>query len=295
MAPVKTSPYNPSDNNVPSIALPDGVVGLVDLKTLVDIHRYLRESAAEEDAALAAWVEENYLNATIEPNQSGRSIRTPEGFSQLDRAYRRVRSLTGKAQDKWPFFDRNWKTMSTITVRNNARGEAAPGQMYQGNATHIPPSAGRLDASSSKSLRICPATLNLISYDLGTTDSGLALVSSSKQPGRKRTVNVDFIRPSQPTPTTLLAKNRPKHINLPAAERLETSTEQSDLKTQPHIGHTSPYKLPEHAGTSQLDLRLNYPAWNERCGTKILPASHWRDLMYSLISIQITYQSQIVR
>lgn len=107
------------------MVLPDHVVGFIDLNTLADIHRYLSESEVEEDVALADWVKEKYLYEPI--NESGRTIRTTEGFQKLDTAYRRVRSLTNKAQDKWPFFDRNWKQMSSATVRNNARGEAAPG------------------------------------------------------------------------------------------------------------------------------------------------------------------------
>jgi hypothetical protein len=34
-----------------------------------------------------------------------------------------VRQLTGKAQDKWPFFDRNWKTMPSAVVKNLSVGE----------------------------------------------------------------------------------------------------------------------------------------------------------------------------
>lgn len=109
--------------------LPEEVYGFVDLRTLSDIYRCLCESAAEDDIDLAAWVKEHYLYEPID--HDGRSIRTSEAFSQLDRAYRRVRSLTNKAQDKWPFFDRYWKTMPTAIVRNNSRGEAAPGILFR--------------------------------------------------------------------------------------------------------------------------------------------------------------------
>lgn len=128
MAPGSNTLYNPSDNSAPFMVLPEHVYGFIDLKTLADIHRYLGESESQEDLILANWIQENYLHEPTD--QGGRVIRTTEGFSQLDRAYRRVRSLTNKAQDKWPFFDRNWKTMSSTTVRNNARGEAAPGVTY---------------------------------------------------------------------------------------------------------------------------------------------------------------------
>lgn len=128
MAPAAAVPYTPADHSAPYLLLPEAVYAFIDLENLTNIHRYLRESELEEDQVLAAWILETYL---YEPtDESYRTIRTTEGFSKLDRAYRRVRSLTNKAQDKWPFFDKNWKVMSSATVRNNARGEAAPGVLY---------------------------------------------------------------------------------------------------------------------------------------------------------------------
>lgn len=150
MAPSSTTPYNPSDNSAPFMVLPEHVYGFIDLKTLADIHRYLGESEADEDIVLANWIKENYLYEPID--QGGRTIRTTEGFSNLDRAYRRVRSLTNKAQDKWPFFDRNWKTMSSTTVRNNARGEAAPGVSLPGmnNEPHDSPITNSFDTTEGE-------------------------------------------------------------------------------------------------------------------------------------------------
>jgi hypothetical protein len=121
--------YNPANHGAPNPLLPEEVFGHVDLETLANIHRYLCESELHEDIELATWMRENYLN-DLSNDLPTVEIRTAQGFSKLDRAYRRVRSLTNKAQDKWPFFDRNFKQMSSATVRNNARGEAAPGIMY---------------------------------------------------------------------------------------------------------------------------------------------------------------------
>jgi hypothetical protein len=137
--------------NSPYMRLPAHVDGFIDLKTLADIHRFLNQSELEEDLALAAWVKEHYLYDPIKSD--GREIRTTEGFSKLDRAYRRVRSLTNKAQDKWPFFDRNWKSMSSTTVRNNARGEAAPGVSLPGmsNSAHDSPMSSARDARRGES------------------------------------------------------------------------------------------------------------------------------------------------
>ncbi|KAF2826268.1 hypothetical protein CC86DRAFT_370326 [Ophiobolus disseminans] len=130
MDPHNPTVYAPSSNSAPSMMLPEHVDGYIDLPTLADIHHFLCQSSLEEDQALAAWIKARYL---YEPTtEAGREIRSTEGFSKLDRAYRRVRSLTNKAQDKWPFFDRNWKSMSTTAVRNNARGESAPGVSLPG-------------------------------------------------------------------------------------------------------------------------------------------------------------------
>ncbi|USP80649.1 hypothetical protein yc1106_07923 [Curvularia clavata] len=129
MGPSPNIPYNPSAQGAPPTLLPEEVFGHIDVATLADIHRYLRESEAQDDIDLAAWIQDNYLYS-IEKDQATAIIRTSHGFAQLDRAYRRVRSLTNKAQDKWPFFDKNFKEMSSATVRNNARGEAAPGVLY---------------------------------------------------------------------------------------------------------------------------------------------------------------------
>ncbi|OWY51164.1 hypothetical protein AALT_g4450 [Alternaria alternata] len=129
MAPNPDILYNPSDHGEPNSMLPEEVIGHIDLGTLTDIHRYLCESELQEDIELAAWMWENYLDG-LQNGSSTAEIRTAQAFGKLDRAYRRVRSLTNKAQDKWPFFDRNFKEMSSATVRNNARGEAAPGIIY---------------------------------------------------------------------------------------------------------------------------------------------------------------------
>jgi hypothetical protein len=127
MAPTSYTPYNPAAHD-PQL-LPEEVFGHVDVATLGDITRYLHESESQDDTELATWIQRNYLDG-LKKDQSTATIRTSEGFAQLDRAYRRVRSLTNKAQDKWPFFDKNFKQMSTATVRNNARGEAAPGVSF---------------------------------------------------------------------------------------------------------------------------------------------------------------------
>lgn len=109
----------------PAMLLPEELHGFIDLQTLAGIHRFLSDSELQDDLALAAWIKQQYLYEPIQ--EDGRPVRTTEGFAKLDCAYRRVRSLTNKAQDKWPFFDRKWKPMRSTLVKNNARGESNPG------------------------------------------------------------------------------------------------------------------------------------------------------------------------
>lgn len=160
-------PYNPAAHSAPATLLPEEVFGHIDVATLADIHRYLRESEAQDDIDLAAWIHDNYLYG-IGKDQATAIIRTAHGFAQLDRAYRRVRSLTNKAQDKWPFFDKNFKEMSSATVRNNARGEAAPGVLYAVDSTpNAIPSTEQLGTSSaSNGLDALDGKYSTLKHDL---------------------------------------------------------------------------------------------------------------------------------
>lgn len=137
-----------ANHSAPDIMIPESVIGFVDLTILADIQRCLRDSENLEDLELADWIKSHYLHEPT--NASGRPITTTEGFSQLDRAYRRVRSLTGKAQEKWPFFDRNWKEMAAATVRNNSRGEVAPGVRFPNSGEHTRHKTTNTQAATGK-------------------------------------------------------------------------------------------------------------------------------------------------
>jgi hypothetical protein len=107
--------------NTGDMSIPDEVTGRIDLDTLDKIMHTLSESTDQEDIDLAAWIEENYLYEPI--TGDNRPISDRESFDKLSRAYKRVRQLTNRAQDKWPFFDRHWKKeMSASTVRQLAQG-----------------------------------------------------------------------------------------------------------------------------------------------------------------------------
>lgn len=112
-----------SGGNLPVMKLPEHINGFIDLEILVNIHSCLGDSEKSDDTALAKWIKQSYLQEPVEPSvEIGRPIRDSEGFAKLDKAYRRVRQLTGKAQDKWPFFDKNGKKMSSTVVKNAILG-----------------------------------------------------------------------------------------------------------------------------------------------------------------------------
>ncbi|KAI4693884.1 uncharacterized protein J4E84_002460 [Alternaria hordeiaustralica] len=129
MAPTYSMPYNPADYVASEALLPEEFFGYADIPTLVNIHEVLCNSETQDDVELATWIQERYLSAPRNASLT-EPMRTAQEFSRLDRAYRRVRSLSGKTQDKWPILDLHFKEMSSAMVRNNARGEAAPGVMF---------------------------------------------------------------------------------------------------------------------------------------------------------------------
>ncbi|KAF1943318.1 hypothetical protein EJ02DRAFT_511021 [Clathrospora elynae] len=202
MAPGSNTTYNPSQILT---VLPEEVFGYVDLETLADIHRYLRESELSEDTDLARWIRENYLYMNLNYQGSG-SIRTTEGFAQLDRAYRRVRSLTNKAQDKWPFFDRNFKQMSSTTVRNNARGEAAPGVMYHDEGARRSSGIGRPFAPSVTNGSETP------------NGPGLQAPFGTQKPSRYQVKKQKYQRPTQQIPVPLSSDLQKKPQERPKSE-----------------------------------------------------------------------------
>ncbi|KAJ4320510.1 hypothetical protein N0V94_003373 [Neodidymelliopsis sp. IMI 364377] len=115
--------YLTPSSGSPFMKLPEHTKGFVDTQTLKDIHECLSQSEQGDDIALAAWLKEHYLQEPL--IEEGRPIRNTEGFVKLDTAYRRVRQLTGKAQDKWPFFDRSWKKMSSTAIKKLALEDTA--------------------------------------------------------------------------------------------------------------------------------------------------------------------------
>ncbi|KAJ4398666.1 hypothetical protein N0V91_010021 [Didymella pomorum] len=133
------------DPNV--MKLPEHVDGFIDLEILIDIHKCLSESKFEDDRTLGAWVKANYLQGPINPQkESARPIRNSEGFVNLDKAYRRARTLTGKAQDKWPFLNKDWKKLSSTFIKNAILGDVAM------SVVRTEPSGGVRDTPMSNGL-----------------------------------------------------------------------------------------------------------------------------------------------
>ncbi|KAI4649499.1 hypothetical protein J4E93_003819 [Alternaria ventricosa] len=129
MAPTYSMPYTPADYVASEALLPEEFFGYADIPTLVKIHEVLCNSETQDDVELATWIQERYLSAPRNASET-ELMRTAQEFGRLDRAYRRVRSLSGKTQDKWPILDLHFKEMSSAMVRNNARSEAAPGVLF---------------------------------------------------------------------------------------------------------------------------------------------------------------------
>jgi hypothetical protein len=58
----------------------------------------------EEDNELAVFIRMDYLPIGFDENtKGGVPIQGKESFTKLYNAYKRVRNLTGRVQDKWPY------------------------------------------------------------------------------------------------------------------------------------------------------------------------------------------------
>ncbi|OAG10908.1 uncharacterized protein CC84DRAFT_1173228 [Paraphaeosphaeria sporulosa] len=110
--------------SAPTMDMPP-VAGMVDLPTLAKMYAVLSTSHDDDDKNLAAWIKENYLPQDFDGviEQGGTAIKGAEGFSKLYNAYKRVRILTNRTQDKWPFFDRRWKRMTSAQVTKMATSD----------------------------------------------------------------------------------------------------------------------------------------------------------------------------
>lgn len=154
----------------------------------------LTKSQHPDDALLASWVKEHYLHNMNDQIKGGCQIRTQECFAQLLNAYKRVRTLTNSAQDKWPFFDRRWKSMNQATVRSIAEGEM---KLKSSDTTAFDPSSSSAFVPSSTLRQAFPkqsdtathGTLNLQSYtsvkfNCIRSDSGWVMVIAALWSGK---------------------------------------------------------------------------------------------------------------
>ncbi|KAF2878211.1 hypothetical protein BDV95DRAFT_613824 [Massariosphaeria phaeospora] len=117
----------------------ENYVGFIDLETLRKIYEALSQSVDLDDGNLAAWIKQNYLyEYPTQTIDEGRPIKTADCFFRLETAYKRVRHLTNKAQEKWPFFDKNWKKMNATTVHQCAMGELPTLRPRAPNGSFIP-------------------------------------------------------------------------------------------------------------------------------------------------------------
>jgi hypothetical protein len=145
--------HTPAGGNPKVMNLPKHVDGFIDLDILVKIHECLSESKSEDDRALGVWVKSNYLQEPMGlPEEKARLIRNPEGFANLDKAYRRARTLSGKAQDRWPFLNKDGKKLSSTLIKNAILGDAAMGVVRTESSGRVPdsPMSNILDGHSGR-------------------------------------------------------------------------------------------------------------------------------------------------
>ncbi|KAI4946499.1 hypothetical protein J4E91_007187 [Alternaria rosae] len=229
MAPTPSMPYNPADYVVSEALLPEEFFGYADIEALVKIHEVLCNSETQDDVELATWIQENYLSAPR--NASGTKVmRTAQEFGRLDRAYRRVRSLSGKTQDKWPILDIHFKEMSSAMVRNNARGEAAPGVMFPIDglqkkaclAGQPPNGFVRPDVSAGPEIQVPFGTTKPSRYQpyvqtyphlTRQTPVPLSPNVPSKSSGERSSEN-QFAPPEQPQLSTASSQSIPQHTDV---------------------------------------------------------------------------------
>ncbi|KAL1601493.1 hypothetical protein SLS60_006408 [Paraconiothyrium brasiliense] len=146
----------------------------------------------DDDKNLAIWIKANYLprdfNGVID--QGGVTINGTEGFAKLYNAYKRVRTLTNRAQDKWPFFDRRWKSMTSAQVTKMATSEDATSSS---------------DASNKPSLKG-----SSVQEWIGNGSEATADQSQPEVPSPA----LDQIAVDQPLAMVLAAESAPEHSNL---------------------------------------------------------------------------------
>ncbi|KZM28820.1 uncharacterized protein EKO05_0008567 [Ascochyta rabiei] len=213
--------YRP-DSEAPSKKLPEHVDGFIEVQTLIDIHKYLGESEKSDDISLAAWIRERYLYEPI--SEEARQIRDVEGFAKLDAAYRRVRLLTGKAQDKWPFFYRNWKKMSSIVVKNVVLGDAAM-------STNVPVTKGGVGDSSTSNGFVGQR-------DSALYEPKLQVPFFTKKPTSHQVLSQ---KSSQPAPSVLASQPTPEQqVQHRAPEPSYTFTSDTTLETTVYDSNSDP-------------------------------------------------------
>ncbi|KAF2121290.1 hypothetical protein BDV96DRAFT_209037 [Lophiotrema nucula] len=89
---------------------------VVDVPTLRSILGVLQDSSFPPDQGMAGWITESYFDPPLADDDLTLTVKTKQDFTKLYEAYKRVRDLTNKTQEKWPFFRENGKAIG--------RGEA---------------------------------------------------------------------------------------------------------------------------------------------------------------------------
>ncbi|KAF2660788.1 hypothetical protein K491DRAFT_16120 [Lophiostoma macrostomum CBS 122681] len=100
-----------------------GFINVAMLESIVDT---LLQTQNEDDAQLGDWINANYIQPPIGPEEKSREITTRADFSKIHSAYQRAQSLTGRTvPEKWPFFDARLKEMPRAIAKEKARSSAS--------------------------------------------------------------------------------------------------------------------------------------------------------------------------
>ncbi|KAJ4347975.1 uncharacterized protein N0V89_009347 [Didymosphaeria variabile] len=207
----------------------------------------------DDDKDLATWIKTNYLprdfNGVID--QGGVTINGTEAFAKLYNAYKRVRTLTNRAQDKWPFFDRRWKSMTSAQVTKMATSEHATSSSDAMNGlprkgSSVPEWIGnRPEATGGQSQPKLPSpALNQTAVDQTLATGGIA-----PEVTQKPTKSVEGL----PTPTSPSMKSfatQPHHAegNKAASNTSSRSSPTSVLAAEAAPEHSNLDDLPVSSG-----------------------------------------------
>ncbi|KAF9728593.1 hypothetical protein PMIN01_13421 [Paraphaeosphaeria minitans] len=179
------------------MSVPSMDEGMADLPTLAKIFEVLSTSQNvknNDDKDLASWIQANYLTRDFDGviRDGSIAIKNTEDFAKLYNAYKRVRNLTNRTQDKWPFFNR-WKSMTSAQVTKMATSDSIVSPSVtpaafplKSSSVHESGDDGKLVSATSKS-----ASGMFLPHALLAVESASEHSNLDDLPTRKRALDFD--------------------------------------------------------------------------------------------------------